>query len=521
MKSKSETPADAQYARKDNLEMSRPTLHRLNILDLPNELLVDIFEILESAKNRAWRPKRRLHDSPDIRHVRLTCRRFCNTSSHLLVSHVRVDLSVASLARLAEIASHPEIRKGVKVVSVQLSFWDARMANDLARFINHTTRNFPTKVFDILSGAPGSKISSLNISKKVQSHPHPDAVRVGSKSNTYLQEVLRDTHEEYRQLHREQESLLRRNAFERAVASAMARMPKACSLEVDDQDVWLRRDRPKSCGKEPKRIVHRNLIRPIRWAFSSQSGCPPMKLLHTLPIICHEAGVHLKSLSIHVTRPESYAVLSSDQVALAKLSLATQHLEYLYFGEDRGGMHGLTSGHFYGSVAPISNYLTTVASGKNLRRVRLEHGHDLERSVALALVRCLPWQNEPNVYMSRLCVHSSELAEFVNPLDKPMKLHFGRVRLVCGSWADAFDMLRQKRLHWSFDGLSGGEVDDLGGFDGSPPVSVTRNGRLGQAEKYIQGLVTLNPIRVACQTRPWFDDLVTELSLGGCANLLH
>lgn len=71
------------------------SLGQLGILDLADELLMNIFD--------------HAADSSDIRNILLTCRRFCSTSSHLLLDCLNVRLTPASLARAQEISCHPTI----------------------------------------------------------------------------------------------------------------------------------------------------------------------------------------------------------------------------------------------------------------------------------------------------------------------------------------------------------------------------------------------------------------------------
>ncbi|KAM7196947.1 hypothetical protein V8F33_005829 [Rhypophila sp. PSN 637] len=98
--------------------LCRPFLRKLTILDLPNELLLEIFEWVEDFNINYRDTSRRLErrnprDINDIRNCRLVCRRFNAVSSQLLVRIVRVALTERSLTRFEEISRHPVISKGV------------------------------------------------------------------------------------------------------------------------------------------------------------------------------------------------------------------------------------------------------------------------------------------------------------------------------------------------------------------------------------------------------------------------
>lgn len=81
-----------------------------------------------------------LADTEDIRNVRLTCRRFRDNSSHLLLPYLEVTASPASLDRLSAISNCPSVAKGVLAIRVSLDFYGildhrkfARRAEDMLR----------------------------------------------------------------------------------------------------------------------------------------------------------------------------------------------------------------------------------------------------------------------------------------------------------------------------------------------------------------------------------------------------
>lgn len=59
-------------------------------------------------------------DSADIKNIRLTCGRFCSTSSHFLLDCLDVRLTTASIARAKEISCHPTISKGIRILHISL-----------------------------------------------------------------------------------------------------------------------------------------------------------------------------------------------------------------------------------------------------------------------------------------------------------------------------------------------------------------------------------------------------------------
>jgi len=74
--------------------LSRLFLRPLNILDLPDEILMQTFGYLKESEYRAPHgiEPRRAGYFADMKSIRLTCQRFCNTSSHLLIPTIRVNM---------------------------------------------------------------------------------------------------------------------------------------------------------------------------------------------------------------------------------------------------------------------------------------------------------------------------------------------------------------------------------------------------------------------------------------------
>jgi hypothetical protein len=122
--------------------LSRPTLRPLHILDLPDELLIKI-----SGYVKGWEPHgRSLSESGggvrEIKTLRLTCKRFCNISTHLLIHFVRVELNPSSLSRLENISRHPAISRGVQGVRVNLHFCSSVLTEDIWAFGNFNVEKF-------------------------------------------------------------------------------------------------------------------------------------------------------------------------------------------------------------------------------------------------------------------------------------------------------------------------------------------------------------------------------------------
>lgn len=144
-------------------ELSRPYLRKLSILDLPDEILLEIFEHVENFDLDGGPLPYSYNDRgrKDIKNTRLVCQRFCDVSSQLLVRVVRVYFNEASLARLDEISRHPTIAKGVRAVGVVLNSTPPPSPTPTALF--HTTPPKPkTKSTHFTVRSRGSFSGSLS-----------------------------------------------------------------------------------------------------------------------------------------------------------------------------------------------------------------------------------------------------------------------------------------------------------------------------------------------------------------------
>lgn len=97
------------------------------ILRLPTEILVSIFEFEDLQAK--WK------DAGSIPNIRLTCRRFCVLSSHLLIRKVEVDITKPeTVGRLQSIAADVGLSKGVREVYLRIHFYHYWVAASFENF---------------------------------------------------------------------------------------------------------------------------------------------------------------------------------------------------------------------------------------------------------------------------------------------------------------------------------------------------------------------------------------------------
>lgn len=256
----------------------------LNILSLPDELLVEIFEAVKTyrpandAKHTSF-----ASSAGDIASARLVCRRFAACSSHLLVHYIRIDgVTPESLERLEAISRHPLVSKGVHIVRLVPRFYTPRYADNLCAFAGHAVNTVFTSALryrealeeeerlvdvdvarfsarrdecaEVIENVKGvlktwcraslddqTEIATVpaDVSSEKPDLEYTRLQRRDSDEGDELEEarnmqLLHLAHGLYRLRRQRQERLLQDGAFVHRFAAAMARMPRARDLEIHD-----------------------------------------------------------------------------------------------------------------------------------------------------------------------------------------------------------------------------------------------------------------------------------------------
>lgn len=352
---------------------------RTGILSLPDELLLDIFNKVKTYRpaNKALHPDF-ASSSADIAAVRLTCRRFAATSSHLLVHYIRLDgINSHSLGRLEAISRHPLVSKGVRVIRLELRCYVPTLASDSREFARWATkrvlnlaryyrRTFEKEVEDLtyedsntteglmkkrdelatllgrlrnildmwssVSVYEGKNLPTNCSSKIAKDHgqPHSSESDGHVEAHPYIK-FLREAHDLYRRRFEDQEELRRNNAFVVRFAEAMSRMPKVKHLEAQDFQ-----HEPSTCltccdGNNVARAFRTGwetnqsdalldidtVVEPMSWAETREHhySTPPVELLFSLPLAIQNTGCQLESILIRtMTREDHLALFLRDSI---------------------------------------------------------------------------------------------------------------------------------------------------------------------------------------------------------------
>ncbi|TGO82026.1 hypothetical protein BPOR_0942g00040 [Botrytis porri] len=381
---------DASIANFDDLFSRRGVVSQPQLFKLTDDLLGIILGILvepqlaeppsticyQKYAKRSRRNEEFKESVKTIQRLRLVCRRICNVSSPFLIPIVRVELNTQSLARLDMISRHSTIGKGVRTVRVITRCLDRVLANSFENFRRLKSRYLRQSLEDLMNtklsvDEEGESRMSWELYRRYISAGSYNSILMGilyygfhvsdGSDDSNVHQILRQifwskAFERYKHLLAEQENLTKENVFLEGVSTAVARMPRATTLQVYDKDRDnLYEHRPhlsffsKSklligfCENEDKLIDDINKSKLLgcgdyddsNFRIDKSWSSPSAQILLKLPAAIHKAGRLLENICIEIKGPRDYRTLASFE-GFQALSAATQRLKQFTFYNQYG-----------------------------------------------------------------------------------------------------------------------------------------------------------------------------------------
>jgi len=195
----------------------------------------------------------------DVMNLRLTCQRFCQNSSHLLLNMLRVELNQKSLQRLEGVSRHPVMRKSITAIQFNLSYYSWLLAQDIRQFARYqiASINEQNDNLSLLSMLPTAKeypidddtlARSIALARIVtESWEHlVNGISTNDQDLLKYQDLLREIHMDYGRRFMEQENLRKDGNFIHLVAASISQLPNAKSFQFSDLSPHLRMTEPES-----------------------------------------------------------------------------------------------------------------------------------------------------------------------------------------------------------------------------------------------------------------------------------
>ncbi|KAL2021885.1 hypothetical protein VTK56DRAFT_6480 [Thermocarpiscus australiensis] len=336
------------------MDLSRPKSRPLKAVDLPLEILRNIFDEFqdEAVKNTdhkidwevyyddsddyRYHPTRRemcqqrrvLRDqrSGTIRSARLACRLFHWLASPLMFPTLPLQLSQSSLDLAEKVSRNTCIAAGVRGIQVSLGYRPEQFATSIMRFVVARLQNVERWKQSIVSAdkyagedtgerAAERQEASWRIDcirdawrpyvNALISHPTIGYTRDWAASE--YQHIFRQGHDEFRRLHQEERRLLTDGRFVKCLAAAAGRMGNVYSLSfIDDMHKERYRYYPKDKNAllpVNAEILTRFVAEPLTWKEIEEGGIAELdcvRILPELPIALRRAGVTLTQMDVAV-----------------------------------------------------------------------------------------------------------------------------------------------------------------------------------------------------------------------------
>ena len=442
--------------------LSRPHLTRgLRITDMPQEILVQIFELIEDLiepdSKIAGPPKYKSRRSPrgrgweTIRSCRLTCRRFSEVAAQMLFRHLTIRPRLRDMALLEKISCHPIMSKSVCTVQVGLEWYDPRVCRDIETFSRYCSHILGGELalYDREQGSYAASEYSIAQARntrrvlafcrpfaeleRIVKPEHEDDGEDGGEHKMHLAH-LNEAFARYQQFCEEQESLVHDGTFANSIASAMAKMPHARHLMFDTS---ARRMAYLDWFGLSVEDLYTKITRPITGALANKHELGPPILLGLVPQVLGAVGdseTSVEALSFCLYTRGRSGDLLPDHGTGEKIQSAIPQLRYLSFIESEPSL-----------PADLSNYeafLWPYADAADLETLEIKCGNEVYMG---GLLTCKPRQALRSISLEHISFH---IAEFLNLLatTPPAFRYFqlGECRLLTGTWALILEVLRHK-----------------------------------------------------------------------------
>ncbi|RSL82030.1 hypothetical protein CEP51_005437 [Fusarium floridanum] len=413
--------------RKRAMDLSRHTLRSLNILDLPMEILVQIFGYfkhqdieIRNNSNIYWPSKVQSISNASgplltVYNARQVCSLFNTLASPLLCPFLNLKLDQESLDRAEILLVNPHIVSGVVGIQVSLEYRPIELAESFRQFavlrmgdlgqLNHAV-DWPIDATDgedlesrpdqLRTGnykeiynawdyfvRPGEGPQYLSSDGEEDGRVYePKGTYQPDKAALEFWRIFCQGHKEYVKLQRSQHDLIQSRTFVKTLSSLASRLDRPLALRIhssfDPDGLSNRYDAYKVLTDKTE--LARFMPTTHTWREMYDMRSPVVlhqaKILSELPIAMHKAGAVLRHLTVGCL-PELYSVdklcpgedESLNSPAWGELSAACQHLEV--FQIEWSGRHDQVQFFFTEDQVYNEIYVNSVLSSQQLEHVNV------------------------------------------------------------------------------------------------------------------------------------------------------
>ncbi|OCK84760.1 hypothetical protein K432DRAFT_378310 [Lepidopterella palustris CBS 459.81] len=430
---------------------------------LPTETLSHCFSYLRFSK-------------PDIKNLRLVSRRCAAVSSPFLIQSACVYISSNSLSRFEELCQHPVFRKSIKSVQINVSYYDAKLAEDLGTFGAHCGailfRNLEVHDrFRVFRNSVKFDIGPLwPVPDEWRRAVEVDVEAVGTAKQKFLLRMLR----EYGKLYEDQEQVRLEGAHIRRITSALQQLTNLSSIIIDDNPHW-RLGRQKQQQQFQEEGLTRMCLAPSAWKGSFITApitSPPVEIIPSLFHALAETSIRPSTFAIILTPPHDLRCLQltpSHRDAIKTVLSHSQHLTCAITSWARKDSLAEDNNRPHDEMLALGSLTTAFFASPNLVTLNLSFGEYpvfYERpqiSLAELLPLDAPWPRLRNLSLRYVPAVLEELCVLVDAQRGTLEKFEGYcVWLLSETWPRVLDVLRgfERLKEVSLKYPKGGEFGD-------------------------------------------------------------
>ncbi|KAI1295257.1 hypothetical protein F5Y03DRAFT_303095 [Xylaria venustula] len=438
------------------------------------------------------------------------------TSSHLLLSEVKVEITPWSLANLDAVSRHPLVSKGIRIIKLFPGpLYNSGLAHDIQAFVAYHVAKLNQYIYNWESRIRW-RIASDNIAPFEEALPKAQHLAElleqiatnGIDKNDADHLMLLQAHKKYLELYEDHRKVS--CSLTQAITSAMLRMPAAKFIsisEVDKRGVPSLREvilQPEDLDQPESLLDY--LVSPMSRfeARKHNIGPPPSHLISELLLSIQQLDIPLAGLRIATSPPVPWPSTVNTAVTACELegfrNVAKRLKTFTFYPQSDELWHKRSPNEW----THLTSFLRVLLHTCSLERIHMDFYFMCisELPPLLSMGSLLLAHTWPNLKYLRFngSFHLEELKAVVKPLHPSVRLEWSGY-LMSGSWADVLDFLRERNA----------EKQGVGGVRGSTYgqecLRMSDSERLlifaykmsdilslSMANRYIRGLLPRNPV---------------------------
>lgn len=471
-------------------------LGQTDILSLPNEILAMIIELVydQTYSSERFTRKEKLSLIPNLR---LTCTRFCDLSSHLLLKKVHVDISqTETLTRLENIAARPNIARGIREVYVRLHFYHPWVARSLGNFIaavksewQQRTHAYPRSNIgplgfdeiakEFLKALPqsisetGDKYASSELSEE----GNGESPRRNTSSSLRPIKVCKEAYDIYRSRFEAQQRVM--TDFSTNLAQHLSRLVNFTSFTLHDRELYNNWD-PGSqirIGQADYQAQEDALVNvfscPMLWEDAQWiqpaaeiSSAVPINLLVDIPLaIAERRDIYISHFSVQVSAAPNYSQLpTGNQETKVSLAAAMEQMDIFQFDFQPCCRSGCgpwvepmspSTGISVHEMEALDGYLGAITNNNSIEYYDINLG-ELWISAGVDSIQDLPsflgrdWFSSPrsqvsSVNLNQVPLRIRDFERLVNLVCDDGEIRLDEIFFYDSTWNQVWDILEKKK----------------------------------------------------------------------------